>query len=160
MCSPAFGRWSFSHWNSWEVPKILQKKASVYSFLRIYHTFYNHSLTAAHLDCFWFSTLVENTGGTNILIHKPLFMCLVFLLEWSLSSGSLRAKSFVLSYCIVKSTSLLSPQMRGLVFLSILTILTHIYYKHSRNNQGLLFYFIECREIRKKQLLTLEKIKN
>ena len=40
--------------------------------------------------------------------------------------------------------------MRGLVFLSILTILTHIYYKHSRNNQGLLFYFIECREVRKK----------
>lgn len=86
-------------------------------------------------------------------------MYLVFLLEWSLSSGSLRAKSFVLSYCIAKSTSLLSPQMRGLVFLSILTILTHIYYKHSRNNQGLLFYFIECREVRKKQLLTLEKNK-
>ena len=78
-------------------------------------------------------------------------MCLVFLLEWSLSSGSLRAKSFVVSYCIVKSTSLLSPQMRGLVFLSILTILTHIYYKHSRNNQGLLFYFIECREVKKKK---------
>ena len=53
-----------------------------------------------------------------------------------------------------------TPQMRGLVFLSILTILTHIYYKHSRNNQGLLFYFIECREVRKKPLLTLEKIKN
>lgn len=72
-------------------------------------------------------------------------------LEWSLSSGSLRAKKFLCSFLLhSEKHQLLSPQMRGLVFLSILTILTHIYYKHSRNNQGLLFYFIECREVRKK----------
>lgn len=47
-CSPALGEWGFSHWNTWEVPEILQRKASVYSFLRIYHTLYDHSLTAAH----------------------------------------------------------------------------------------------------------------